>query len=292
MSSTLVLCASHAPGMDRDTEEALGRTFRAGVAKARATIAEFDPELVLLFGGDHRRAFKTVVPAFGVAVSASLMAEGMQQSAVLDVPGETARALSEFLLGAGFDIAVCRSIELDHAFGQPLGHYLGGVNRVPVIPMPVNCAGPPLPTAARVLDYGAAVGRFLDTLGKRVLVIGTGGLAHHPASLDNDRYDMSDDERRTLNQGSAEAARARMNPGWDKRFLAAMEAWDTPTLIKMTDTCEPVAGVGANEVRTWLAAAATAGGQGLQTVVYEPVLEWITGMGAMTSVPVAAGSAG
>ncbi|GAB2982813.1 3-carboxyethylcatechol 2,3-dioxygenase [Amycolatopsis acidiphila] len=282
----MVLCASHAPGMDRDTEEALGRTFRAGVARARARIAEFEPELVLLFGGDHRRAFKTVVPAFAVALSANLMAEGAQRAATLDVPPDLARALSESLLRAGFDVAVCRSVELDHAFGQPLGHYLGGVDRAPVIPMPVNCAGPPLPAPARVLAYGAAVGDFLRTVDKRVLVIGTGGLAHHPASLDNDRYDMSDDERRTLNQSTAEQARGRMNPGWDQRFLAAMEAWDTATLIEMTENCEAEAGVGANEVRTWLAAAATAGGRGLHTVVYEPVLEWITGMGAMTSAPV------
>jgi 2,3-dihydroxyphenylpropionate 1,2-dioxygenase len=272
--------------MDRDTEEVFGQSFRAGVAKARARIAEFDPELVLLFGGDHRRAFKTVVPAFSVAYSANLMAEGTQQAATLDVPTDTARALSEFLLQAQFDVAVCRSIELDHAFGQPLGHYLGGVNKVPMIPMPINCAGPPLPRATRVLDYGAAVGRFLTTLDKRVLVIGTGGLGHNPASLVTDRYDMTDDERRTLNQSTAEQARARMNPDWDKQFLAAMESWDTGTLIEMTDHCEPAAGVGANEVRTWLAAAATTAGHGLHTLAYEPVLEWITGMGAMTSVPV------
>lgn len=286
MGSTMVLCASHAPGMDRDTDEAFGRSFRAGVVRARAAVAEFRPELVLLFGGDHRRAFRTVVPAFGVAVSARLMAEGAQDASSLDVPGGIALELSEFLLRESFDVAVCRSIELDHAFGQPLGHYLGGPGAVPVIPMPVNCAGPPLPDAARVLDYGAAVGRFLATLDQRVLVIGTGGLAHHPASLATDRYDLTDDERRALNQGSAEQARGRMNPGWDHRFLAAMEAWDTGTLIEMTRTCEPVAGVGANEVRTWLAAAATTGGRGLRTLAYEPVGEWITGMGAMAAVPV------
>ncbi|MFJ8019422.1 3-carboxyethylcatechol 2,3-dioxygenase [Streptomyces sp. NPDC096311] len=286
MSSTMVLCASHAPGMDRDTEHGLGRSFRAGVAQGRAAIAEFAPEVVLLFGGDHRRAFTTVVPAFGVALTARLRAEGAQQGAALDVPRDLALELSEFLLQARFDVAVCRSIELDHAFGQPLEHFLGGVGTVPVIPMPVNCAGPPLPDAARVLDYGAAVGRFLATLDRRVLVIGTGGLAHHPASLATDRYDLSDDERRTLNQGAAGQARSRMNPDWDRQFLAAMESWDTGELIRMTRTCEPVAGVGAHEVRTWLAAAATTGGRGLRTLAYEPVGEWITGMGAMTAQPV------
>lgn len=286
MSSTMVLCASHAPGMDRDTDHALGRSFRAGVAEARAAVAEFVPEVVLLFGGDHRRAFTTVVPAFGVALAARLRADGTQREAALDVPGDLALALSEFLLQERFDVAVCRSVELDHAFGQPLAHFLGGVDAVPVIPMPVNCAGPPLPDAARVLDYGAAVGRFLATLDRRVLVIGTGGLAHHPASLDTDRYDLSDDARRALNRGAAGQARSRMNPDWDRRFLAAMESWDTAELVRMTRTCEADAGVGAHEVRTWLAAAATTGGCGLRSLAYEPVGEWITGMGAMTAQPV------
>ncbi|MCU1621130.1 MAG: extradiol dioxygenase, partial [Modestobacter sp.] len=42
------------------------------------------------------------------------------------------------------------------------------------------------------------------------------------------------------------------------------------------------AGVGAHEVRTWMAAVA-AGRTPMETVVYEPVREWITGMAVATS---------
>jgi 2,3-dihydroxyphenylpropionate 1,2-dioxygenase len=42
------------------------------------------------------------------------------------------------------------------------------------------------------------------------------------------------------------------------------------------------AGVGANEVRTWIAAIA-AGNLPMETVVYEPVREWITGMAIAAS---------
>ena len=42
------------------------------------------------------------------------------------------------------------------------------------------------------------------------------------------------------------------------------------------------AGTGGAEVRTWIAAAFAAGTP-LPTVVYEPVTEWITGMGIAAS---------
>jgi 2,3-dihydroxyphenylpropionate 1,2-dioxygenase len=43
--------------------------------------------------------------------------------------------------------------------------------------------------------------------------------------------------------------------------------------------------VGAHEVRTWIAAIA-AGCRPVETIVYEPVREWITGMAVAASRPV------
>lgn len=51
----------------------------------------------------------------------------------------------------------------------------------------------------------------------------------------------------------------------------------------LTDDARAQAGVGANEVRTWLAAGAAGGGKPLDAVVYQPVEEWITGMGLAVS---------
>src|SRR5690554_6301245 len=134
MSTRMTLCASHAPGMDRDTAGELGKKFREGVALARQAVAEFDPELVVLFGGDHRRAFAEVAPSFAVAYTASLLPEGTIPAEDLAVPTEISRELSEHLVAAEFDIAICRGVALDHAFGQPLHHYLPDVSRAQVIP--------------------------------------------------------------------------------------------------------------------------------------------------------------
>ncbi|WP_019546629.1 3-carboxyethylcatechol 2,3-dioxygenase [Streptomyces sulphureus] len=284
----MVVCASHSPGMERDTERVFGTDFRGGLAAAARSVREFAPERIVLFGGDHRRAFRHVVPSFGVALSAGILAEGGHSEGELDVPHDTAHELSEHLLRSGVDIAVCREIRLDHAFAQPLRDLLGGLREVPVIPVAVNCATPPLPTARRVLDVGRAVGAFLDGREERVLVIGTGGLSHSPPSMESDAFALSDEERAKRIEEGREAARKKIRPDWDRAFLEAMASWDENSLTTLTDEATARAGVGANEVRNWLAAAAAGGAEPLHTIRYEPVEEWITGMAVASSVPVSA----
>ena len=283
-SERLVVCASHSPGKERDVEHAFGHRFRSALSAAAEQVARFDPDVVLVFGGDHRRAFRHVVPAFGVALSAAILAEGGHPAGSLDVPTALARRLCEHLLSAGFDVAACRDIELDHAFAQPVRDLLGELTAKPVIPLPVNCATAPLPTARRVADFGAEVGRFLDGIDERVLVIGTGGLSHSPPSLEVDTYDLSDEDRaRIIAEGMADA-RNKIRPDWDGEVLEAMSNWDLDALIGLVDGAHQRAGAGANEVRTWLAAGAAGGGRPVRPSVYEPVPEWITGMAVATSV--------
>jgi len=282
-SHRLVVCASHSPGKERDTEHRFGLRFRRGLAEAAERVARFDPELVVLFGGDHRRAFRHVVPAFGVALSASILAESPHPAGELIVPSATARALVEHLLGDGFDVAACRDIGLDHAFAQPLRDLFGRTDAKPVIPVAVNCATAPLPTGRRVAEFGAAVGRFLDRLDQRILVIGTGGLSHSPPSLEVDAYDISDEDRvRIIAEGMAEA-RTRIRPDWDHEVLQAVSGWDVAALARLIDCAHERAGAGAGEIRTWVAAGAAGGGRPLSVLVYEPVPEWITGMAVAVS---------
>ncbi|MDV3124607.1 3-carboxyethylcatechol 2,3-dioxygenase [Mycobacterium sp. 21AC1] len=282
-SDRLVVCASHSPGKERDVEQLQGRRFRSALDSAAEKVRQFDPDVVVLFGGDHRRAFRHVVPAFGVALSASILAEGGHPAGGLDVPSALAHRLCEHLLSTGFDIAACRDIALDHAFAQPVRDLLGELAAKPVIPIAVNCATAPLPTARRVADFASEVGRFLDGIDQRVLLVGTGGLSHSPPSLEVDAYDLSDEERARIIAEGMPDARNKIRPDWDAEVLDAMSAWDLETLIHLVDTAHTRAGAGANEVRTWLAAGAAGGGKPVTPMVYEPVPEWITGMAVATS---------
>jgi 2,3-dihydroxyphenylpropionate 1,2-dioxygenase len=224
-----------------------------------------------------------VVPLFAVAYAASLLPEGSIPAQRLNIPTELARDLSAHLVDSGFDVAVCREVELDHAFGQPLHHYLADVAGIPVIPMPIDCASPPLAKARRVIDYGTSVGDFFSSLDQRILFIGTGGLSHDPTSLKGERHDLADDERKAINEAGFERASKLIKPDWDRAFLEAIRRWDVETLVRMTDNATTDAGVGANEVRTWLAAASAGGGRGAAPLAYEPVQKWITGMGVSLS---------
>lgn len=282
-SGRLVVCASHSPGKERDVEQAFGQKFRAGLARAADEVHTFDPDVVLVFGGDHRRAFTNVVPTFGVALSASIIAEGGHPAGELMVPSQLARSMCDHLLTSGFDIAVCRDIALDHAFAQPVRDLLGELDARPVIPVAVNCATAPLPTGGRVAEFGAAIAQFLDTVNQRVLLIGTGGLSHSPPSLEVDTYNLGDDERaRIIAEGMADA-RDRIRPEWDAEVLQAMSPWDIAMLSALVDSAHTRAGAGANELRTWVAAGAAGGGRPMNPLVYEPVPEWITGMAVATS---------
>ncbi len=280
---TMVVCASHSPGMLRDTAAQYGHTFRAGVAEAALRVAAFAPELVVFFGSDHRRAFVDSVPAIAVMAAAEGLGDLGSAQGVYDVPVQVAEELAGRLLDRDFDVTVVRKVALDHGFGQTYSQLIGELPTIPVIPIYLNCATPPLGRPARAYALGRAVGEELASVGKRVLYIGSGGLSHSPPSLVASARGLSDEERLAMNDAGRELARTKIRPDWDAHFLHRIAA-DPDSLATLTADEIAEAGVGANEVRSWLAAVA-AGRTPMQTLAYEPVPEWITGMGITTTSP-------
>lgn len=49
-----------------------------------------------------------------------------------------------------------------------------------MLPVFINGVAAPLPGFQRTRLLGEAMGRFLNTLNKRVLILGSGGLSHQP----------------------------------------------------------------------------------------------------------------
>jgi 2,3-dihydroxyphenylpropionate 1,2-dioxygenase len=272
-SARMVVCASHTPGMLRDKTAEFGHAFRAGVVEAAARVAAFAPELVVFFGSDHRRAFVDPVPAIAVMTGAEGMGDLGSATGRYDVPAKIATELAGRLLDRDFDITVGRNIALDHGFGQTYEQLIGDL---PAIPVYLSCATPPLGRPGRAFALGRAIGEELSYLDQRVLFVGSGGLSHSPPSLLSSAAGMSDAERLAMNEAGREAAKEKINPAWDEAFLRRI-ADEPGSLEHMTSEDIAPAGVGANEVRTWIAAIA-AGNVPLETVVYEPVREWITGM--------------
>jgi 2,3-dihydroxyphenylpropionate 1,2-dioxygenase len=169
----------------------------------------------------------------------------------------------------------------------------------------VNTAAPPLPGLGRCAELGRALGRALRSGDPdvRVLVVASGGLSHWLPSNDPRDPAVTGERRAALIHGRRDArafAAAReprvramggdpsapVNSDWDRWFLDQMRAADLEPIIELgSDGLEKLAGSGGHEVRNWLIGQAAVGAPVLWTG-YEPVPEWITGMGIATTFPV------
>jgi 2,3-dihydroxyphenylpropionate 1,2-dioxygenase len=168
----------------------------------------------------------------------------------------------------------------------------------------INCAADPRPSFRRVRAFGEAIGEFLSGEDIRVTLVGSGGLSHDPPTP---RIDQSPPDvarrlivRATPTQEELDARENRVikaardlvigkgpclppSEQWDRDFLGTFLDGRLDRFDAMTDgEIDRVAGFGAHEVRTWVAAAAAARRMGkLETELryYHLVPEWITGMG-------------
>jgi 2,3-dihydroxyphenylpropionate 1,2-dioxygenase len=276
---------SHSPQMAQDTDHLEGRRFREGFSRLAKAIAEYDPTLVVYFGPDHMRALVGIAPCFTVVESAIGYGDWGTPQENYRITQQQAVAFGEYLAAAGIDIALAPHLRLDHGFGQSTADLFGSLSAVPFLPVVINCVDRPLATAARTAALGTAVGEYLRSQvpsEDRVLVIGSGGISHAPPSLVPGARDLTEEQRQRLITNNIARAAAAINPEWDERFLNTLASEKWTRLADLTAEGLAPAGSGGAEVRTWIAAA-FAGGTPLSTVAYEPVREWITGMGIAAS---------
>lgn len=307
-----VCCVSHSPllelpGPGRDLFSEIG----GALEQAREFVRNFDPELVVLFAPDHYNGFfYKLMPPFCLGTAAAGVGDYGTHSGPLNVPGEQALALAEALLEAGIDIATSAEMSVDHGTVQPLQQLFGDVTARPVIPIFLNAVATPLGPLRRVRALGTAVGQHLATLGKRVLVLGSGGLSHDPPvpqratapppvleRIVHGRPMTT--EQRQARQTAVMAAAAEftagegslqpLNPDWDREFLelvdtgglAAVDSWSNSEITR-------IAGHSAHEIRTWVAAFSALAAQGpYRTTVryYRPSPELIAGFAIRTARP-------
>jgi 2,3-dihydroxyphenylpropionate 1,2-dioxygenase len=140
------------------------------------------------------------------------------------------------------------------------------------------------------------------------MLVGSGGLSHDPplptlatatsetkAFLTNGAA-LSHGERvsrqnRIMRVGyeQPDTSLRPLNPEWDRKILDSFARCELDVLDGMEDEAlSSIAGSGAHELRSWvaaLAAANTAGTSAGKVLFYEPIEEWITGMGIMTARP-------
>jgi 2,3-dihydroxyphenylpropionate 1,2-dioxygenase len=276
MSTRLTVSASHLVTLPPEIAPGTADSpVRAAVGTAREVVDRFDPDLVVMFGTDHRRAFREVIPTFSVVLSAEARGDVHGPTGEYQVPADLGREIAADLVAHGFDIAVTYRAALDHAFGHTFRDLLGAVDAKPVVPIFINCASPPLATFPRTAALGRRVGEFLADRSDRVLFIGSGGLAHDLPGfrVPDDGVPLAEEERQiriaAVNAEARAAGTIRtLTPAWDRELLAGLGGTDTGWLAAIERDIVERAGNGAAEARTWVAAWA-AGGQPLTTVAHE-----------------------
>jgi 2,3-dihydroxyphenylpropionate 1,2-dioxygenase len=178
-----------------------------------------------------------------------------------------------------------------------------------VIPVFINAVAVPLGPLYRVRALGAAVGTFLATVDKRVLLVGSGGLSHSPpvptlatappAALDRIVHGrpMTSEQRRARQTAVMEAARSfaggqselqPLNPAWDHRFLEIVDGGRLDEIDGWSNSFVLYeGGSSAHEIRTWVAAFAalqTAGAYQTELRYYRPAEELIAGFAIRTAM--------
>jgi 2,3-dihydroxyphenylpropionate 1,2-dioxygenase len=295
------------PGPSRDLLD----DIEGAIAEAREFVAEYDPELVVIFSPDHYNGFfYKVMPPFCIGMNANGVGDYGTHAGPLNVPEELAADCAKSVLGAGVDVAVSASMDVDHGTVQPLEKLFGDATSRPVIPIFVNAIAMPLGPLHRCRALGTAVGNYLATLDKRVLVVGSGGLSHSPpvptlatappAVLERIVHGrpMTSEQRQARQAAVIDAAKSfaggdsdlqPLNPAWDHRFLEIIDGGRIVELDHWSNSFVLHEGGGsAHEIRTWVAAFAALESAGpYQTTMryYKPVAELIAGFAIRTATP-------
>ena len=301
-----MICASHTPLMDHvATDPAIDAEVRAHFRDLATQVHDFAPELIVIFAPDHFKGFfYDMLPAFTVGVRATAIGDYDIGAGDFNVPEDLAVSCIQALHADGVDAAMSYRMQADHGFAQLLVLLGETVDRYPVLPIHINCAGPPLPPMRRVRQLGEAVGKWASGLNKRVLVLGSGGLSHDPpiptlataTPLVAEKLIAGRNppisERRAREQQNFEAARAlargegeaiALSPEWDRVFMDHMDRRELGFLDNVSDAkLTEVAGCGGHEVRTWIAAysaMAACGKYRNENLFYHDISEWNAGMG-------------
>lgn len=312
MTPIALCCMSHSPLLNLPGPSAeLLDDIDNHLAAARAFVADFDPELVVIFSPDHYNGFfYRLMPPFCIGSAATGVGDYGTYAGPLDVPAALANQMAAAVWDADVDVSLSAAMDVDHGTVQPLEVLFGDAGSRPVIPVFINSVATPLGPLKRVRALGAAIGGFLGSLGKRVLIVGSGGLSHDPpvptlatappAALARivGGAPMTRQGRAARQEAVIAAAHdfahgqsplQPLNPEWDHALLdlidsnrlAEVDGWSNEWIARE-------AGNSAHEIRTWVAAFAALAAQGhyrTEQRYYRAAPELIAGFAIRTAVP-------
>jgi len=227
---------------DRTVTEEFYSAYRAMAEE----LAAAKPNVLIIVAAEHfANFFMNNMPAFAVGMAERYEGPiedpqwlGIPHTAIPGNAPLSRRLIREMMQTV--DLAYAEEWKFDHGIMVPL-HFLTPRYDLPIIPVNINCQGPPLAPLHRAWAFGEALRRAADSVAERIAVVGTGGISHWPATPDS----------------------GKINEAWDREFLERWLANDKPALLSYTDEATyRDAGQGGFEIRAFIAVAAAAKGRG------------------------------
>lgn len=264
MSLVFAGVCSHAPGITGRSERAdpaVRDAFYASFDRMRQALEDARPEAIIVIGAEHFANFfmnnmPSLCVGMGEAYEGPIEDEAWLRIKRRRIPGapELSRRLIEDVM-QDVDLAYAQEWKFDHGIAVPL-HFLTPRYDLPVIPVNINCQGPPLIPLKRCYEFGRALRRACDRAPERIALVGTGGISHWPATPDS----------------------GRINEAWDREFLDRfVNAKRSELLAYRDDETWREAGQGGFEIRTFVAVSgATAGSTG-EVRYYRPIPPFAVG---------------
>jgi aromatic ring-opening dioxygenase catalytic subunit (LigB family) len=249
---------SHAPGITGRADQAdpsARDAFYAAFDDMRASLEASRPDAVVVIAAEHfANFFMNNMPSFAIGMAdhydGPIEDPGWLGIDKAGVPGD--RDLSQRFITQVMntsDVAYAEEWKFDHGIMVPL-HFLTPNYDIPIIPVNVNCQGPPLAPLPRAWAFGESIRAAADVLPERIAVVGTGGISHWPATPDS----------------------GKINEDWDRDFLDRWARNDRAALLDYDDlSVYADAGQGGFEIRTYITVSAVARGATGTVHFYEPI---------------------
>lgn len=267
--------ASHAPMMSADPKSApddMAARFFGALRQVEQQLIDSGAQALVMISGEHMsNFFLNNLPQISIGLGDKSLGP-LEKWLGIDpvwVPGHPGlgTAILEGTIERGYMPSLSYDLTIDHGF-MTVYHEISPKATLPLVPIIMNCTTPPLMTLRQAYDFGVAVGesiRAYDGL-ERVAISGAGGLSHF---VGEPRVGDIDED-------------------FDKWFLRMLEE-DCPEELLSIDNVELFkAGNGTGEVRAWASVAGAMKGSKTTALNYEPIYEWINGMGVVLHEPKAA----
>jgi 2,3-dihydroxyphenylpropionate 1,2-dioxygenase len=221
----------------------------------RQALKAAEPDALVIIAAEHfANFFMNNMPAYCIGMADEYEGPiedpdwlGIARTTVPGNPDLSRRIIEQTLQDV--DVAYAQEWKFDHGIMVPL-HFLTPRYDLPVIPVNINCQGPPITPLHRAWAFGEALRKACDSVPERIAIVGTGGISHWPATPDS----------------------GKINEPWDRDFLQRWAANDRDRLLAYSDEQTYLeAGQGGFEIRTFIAVSGATAGSSATVHYYRPI---------------------